>query len=225
MRRPPSTVGGTSKFIQDGVITDINVTGNTTTTTTTPSPSTVSFVVDGGTICGTAPDLHGGTPTTNGDKASSSAPKPKPGPDCAGARWPRIRSRWARPPTPLSGNVPPATPSRVRAPTLETNATLDQQRVDRPRLRARSSTTLEHPSPTPAPSTSHPTRPLRPSTWTHSTTRPRDLQRRGQLSARQHLRTAYVRNDGTIGVAPGGLHHSAEPRASRTSRTGCWPSA
>jgi hypothetical protein len=75
-------VGGSSTFVQNGVVTDNDVTGNSATVDNNSFDDNGSFVVDGGTICGTAPDLHGGAPAGATLIFGSS---PQAGPDCAAA--------------------------------------------------------------------------------------------------------------------------------------------
>ena len=99
-------VGGSSSFTQDGVLTDSNVTGDTATANNNSFDDNGSFIVDGGTICGTGPNLHGGA--VGGDTLVFGT-GPTPGPDCAGGVA-EDQIELSGGPTLSRGPSPPATP-------------------------------------------------------------------------------------------------------------------
>ena len=98
-------VGGGSSLVQDGVLTDNNVSGTTATANNNSLQVSGNLVVDGGTICGNAPDLHGGS--VHSEDSLVFGTTPMPGPDCAGGVAEDQIALGSGTNT-LSGNVPAA---------------------------------------------------------------------------------------------------------------------
>ena len=136
-------MGGGSSFIQNGSgaqLTDNNVTGNTATVNNNSFNVPGSFVIDGGTICGTAPNLHGGS--VGGRTAWSSGRAPHPArPVVSGLAVDQIA--FSSGVNTLSGNVPAGyTLTALAGATIEPSVTLTSNGAIVLELRASCSTTL-----------------------------------------------------------------------------------
>ena len=103
------TLGGSSSFTQSGSgaqLNDLDVTGDTATANNNSIDDNGSFIVDGGTICGTGPNLHGGA--VGGDTVVFGSSTPA-GPACgSGLAVDQIDLSGGT--NTLSGPSPPATP-------------------------------------------------------------------------------------------------------------------
>jgi len=113
--------GGSSSFTQDGLLTDNNTSGNSATTNNDSFAVEGSLVVDGGTICGTAPQLHGGS--VGGDTLRFGS-GPIPGPSCA-AGVAEDQIAFDSGTNTLTGDIPAGyTLTGLNGGTLEPNTTL-----------------------------------------------------------------------------------------------------
>ena len=109
------SIGGSSSFVQDGVLTNNNVSVNSFS-------DGGNLVVDGGTICGTGPNLHGGSP--GGADTLIFGAAPIPGPDCAGGVAEDQIDASSNTNT-MSGNVPAGyTVTTLATTTLQPNVSL-----------------------------------------------------------------------------------------------------
>jgi len=196
-------MGGASSFVQSGVLTDTNVTGNTATVNNNSFNDPGNFVVDGGTICGTAPNLHGGS--VGGADSLVFGSGPIPGPNCTGGTA-EDQIALSSGVNTLSGNVPAGyTLIALAGATIAPNVTLTNNGaivLDSGQLLDNTTGapftnagTMDVPTNTSGSS-------LNVLSFTNSPTGALDVE--GTLTAGSTVNTV-ITNDGTIGVAPGAV--------------------
>ena len=119
------SIGGSSSFVQSGSaaqLTDNNVTGDSATVNNNPFSDGGNLVVDGGTICGTGPNLHGGSP--GGADTLIFGSSPPAGPACSVGLTTGQISASSNTNT-MSGNVPAGyTVTALATTTLQPNVSL-----------------------------------------------------------------------------------------------------
>ncbi len=196
------TLGGSSSFTQDGVLTDSNVSGDTATANNNSFDDNGSFIVDGGTICGTGPNLHGGA--VGGDTLVFGA-GPTPGPNCAGGVA-EDQIDLSGGTNTLSGNIPAGyTLTTLVGGVLEPNVTLTNNGaivLDYGAFYATATgITFTNAGTFDVPANSNGST-FNALAFDNAATGTLSVE--GQLSVGNSNATA-ITNDGTVGVAPGGV--------------------